>query len=152
MSQLDIWGFDENQVGGKVGKSHPETSQKASKNVRSGTQQAQILSHLLKINSGTAYEISEHVFNTAGRSISPNQCATRLLELREKGLLDYVRDSRSGQPIERETTPGNTGLVQRLSKRGMEQAVRIGINQGVTHGERKTVESKRLRSDTESFT
>jgi len=58
------------------------------------------------------------VVNGAGKPISPNQVCTRLLELRDEGLVDYVRDFPGGPIVEATTTPGNTGQVHRLTESG----------------------------------
>tara|TARA_R110002020_G_scaffold113958_1_gene262167 strand:- start:154 stop:564 length:411 start_codon:yes stop_codon:yes gene_type:complete len=120
-SQPNLWGFDPNQIGGKVGNAHPETSQTASLRVKSGTQKAQaILSLGFADPDGlTAYELSTQIFNGAGQNLSANQTATRLGELREQGLAVYLFDE-VGRPVERETTPGNSGIVHILSRYGHE--------------------------------
>ncbi len=151
--QTNLWGIDPEALGGKVGRNHPETSQKAAKNVRSGSQQAQVVARLYLLGEATAHEIADHVFNKAGKAISPNQCATRLLELREKGLVEYCRDPVTGRPIEKATTLNSSALLQRLTGEGRLQAVTIGLAERRENGSTKTsLEVKRVRSDTESFT
>jgi len=114
-----LWGFDPEEEGGKVGRDHPETSKLAAKQVKSGSQKAQILVLLNSCSWATGYTLSEGVFNGAGRSISPNQTCTRLQELREDGLVERIVDSVTGKPMERTTTPGNTGHLHRLTSRGL---------------------------------
>ena len=94
MEQPNLWGFDPNQVGGKVGNDHPETSQRASMRVKSGSQKAQAIIALEERGADgmTAYDLSTVIFNGAGREISPNQAATRLGELRDQGLAGYLFD------------------------------------------------------------
>ena len=122
--QMNLWGFNPNQIGGKVGSDHPETSQRASMRVKSGTQKAQAIKALSEGDPGgmTAFDLSTVIFNGAGREISPNQAATRLGELREQGLAGYLFDQ-VGRPVERETTPGNTGIVHVLTRFGREVAM-----------------------------
>jgi len=127
MSQPNLWGFDPSEVGGKVGRSHPETSRKAAKRVKSGTQKAQLILDLNFHEEGkTAYELSASIFTADGRTISPNQTATRLGELREQGLVSYAFDQ-IGRPVERETTPGNTGIVHVLTLEGRQVATDLKL-------------------------
>tara|TARA_R110002020_G_scaffold155677_3_gene336892 strand:- start:1659 stop:2063 length:405 start_codon:yes stop_codon:yes gene_type:complete len=129
MSQPNLWGFDPSEVGGKVGRSHPETSRKAAKQVKSGTQKAQLILSLDVdyLHGGkTAYELSASIFTSDGRTISPNQTATRLGELREQGLVSYAFDQ-IGRPVERETTPGNTGIVHVLTLGGRQVATDLKL-------------------------
>jgi len=123
-SQTNLWGFNPDQVGGKVGNDHPETSQRASMRVKSGSQKAQAIMALSEHHPDgmTAFDLSTVIFNGAGREISPNQTATRLGELREQGLAGYLFDQ-VGRPVERETTPGNTGIVHVLTRFGREVAM-----------------------------
>ena len=120
--QDTLWGFDPDGEGGKVGRLHPETSQLAAKQVKSGSQKAQILVLLNSCSWATGYTLSEGVFNGAGRSISPNQTCTRLQELREEGLVERIPDVITGEPLEEATTPGNTGQLHRLTVKGMRVA------------------------------
>jgi hypothetical protein len=107
-------------VGGKIGTNHPATAVAAAHTVKAGTQHALIVKELSLAPGGlTAYDLADgRVKNAAGRPISPNQIATRLLELRERGFVEYTFE-------ERETTPGNTGMVQRLTVLGIIQAWKI---------------------------
>ena len=124
MIQQSMW----DEIGGKVGRDHPEQSHKAAATVKSGTQKAQILLTLYKLwpHKGlTGYEVSSHVFNGAGRPISPNQACTRLLELREKGLVEFDYDRFTGTIIEAPTTPGNTGAVHVLTQLGINKVIEL---------------------------
>jgi len=121
--QMSIWG----DVGGKVGKNHPETSRTAAFTVKSGSQKAQIALALRNAypEGMTGYELSNFIFNGAGRTISPNQTCTRLLELRESGHVEFMREFDRGPVVEKETTPGNTGQVNRLTGLGIRAAATI---------------------------
>lgn len=119
-SEPTLWGFDPKDVGGKVGHDHPLTSHRAAAQVQSGSQKAQVLLALRHNPEGmTGYELADWVFNKAGKPISPNQTCTRLLELREVGLVCYKHKFPGGPIIERATTPGNTGQVHVLTERGI---------------------------------
>ena len=127
-NQQNLWGFNPDQIGGKVGHAHPDTSHRASMRVKSGTQKAQAI-RLLAFHDPeglTAYELSKLIFNNAGDSLSPNQTATRLGELREQGLAMYLFDQ-VGKPVERQTTPGNTGLVHILTTYGHQVALDLKL-------------------------
>jgi len=128
MNQPNLWGFDPNEIGGRVGNSHPETSQRASMRVKSGSQKAQAIMALEESGADglTAYQLSKLVFNGAGDNLSANQTATRLGELREQGLAMYLFDQ-IGRPVERETTPGNTGLVHVLTRFGYEVSMDLRL-------------------------
>ena len=125
-SQPNIFGFDPDAVGGAVGSNHPPTSHVAAMRVKSGSQQAQAILALKRYEAEglTAYQLKDHILNGAGDPISANQTATRLGELREKGLAAYVFDQ-FGKPEERATTPGNTGYVHRLTRFGQQAALDI---------------------------
>tara|TARA_R110002020_G_scaffold229871_1_gene440636 strand:- start:47 stop:646 length:600 start_codon:yes stop_codon:yes gene_type:complete len=111
-------------IGGKTGRNHPETSQQAGRKVKSGTQKHQILRLLYAHREGmTAYEMRGRILNGAGDPISTNQIATRLLELRESSMVEFVRNDITGVVLERETTPNNTGQVQRASQWGIHNAI-----------------------------
>ena len=128
MNQMNLWGFNPNQIGGKVGNDHPETSQRALMRVKSGSQKAQAIMALEERGADgmTAYDLSTVIFNGAGREISPNQAATRLGELRDQGLAGYLFDQ-VGRPVERETTPGNTGIVHVLTRFGYEVSMDLRL-------------------------
>jgi len=121
--QPSLW----DQVGGLVSNDHPSTSHRAAMTVKSGSQKAQILIALHSVwpdGGFTGYELSTRgfVLNEAGDPISPNQTCTRLLELRDSGLVEFKRQFPGGPIIEAPTTPGNTGLVHRLTQQGIHQA------------------------------
>ena len=119
-SEPTLW----DSVGGKTGRDHPETSKRAGRKVKSGTQKHQILCLLYAHRDGmTAYEMRGRILNNAQDPISTNQIATRLLELRESGMVEFARDDITGMILERETTPNNTGQVQKASQLGIQNAI-----------------------------
>jgi len=128
MSQQNLWGFDPDAVGGKVGTDHPETSHQAAMTVKSGSQKAQAIKALKDSHPEglTAFQLSELILNGAQRPISPNQAATRVGELHDQGLATYLFDE-VGRPQERETTPGNTGQVHVLTNYGHQVAVNLQL-------------------------
>lgn len=96
---------------GQVGAKDPSTSRRsAQSHPRYGTQRWKVL-RALERGPHTAHEIAEAL----GKS--PNLIATRLGELREGGFVAYHRNEQ-GMRVERETTPGNTGLVQEITPLG----------------------------------
>ena len=124
--QPSLW----DKTGGLVSDKHPQTSHTAARRVKSGSQKAQIL---IELNSFwpdqtrglTGFALAELVVNGAGRPISPNQVCTRLLELRDEGLVDYARAFPGGPIVEATTTPGNTGLVHRLTEHGYLTTIQV---------------------------
>ncbi len=120
--QPSLW----DQTGGKVGHHHPQTSHTAARQVRSGSQQALILLALWD-GPSTAYRLSTggRIINKAGHPVAPNQIATRLGELRDRGWVVYVREFPGGPIVEEATTPGNSGQVQELSDAGRREASRL---------------------------
>ena len=133
--QPSLW----DQTGGKVGDDHPLTSHKAATTVKSGSQKAQILLalHAVWPDGGyTGYDLSTRslVLNGSGRPISPNQTCTRLLELREAGLVEFKREFPGGPIVEAVTTPGNTGQVHCLTTHGYKTTVALAASErpGIT--------------------
>jgi hypothetical protein len=120
--QPSLW----DQTGGKVGHDHPQTSHTAARQVRSGSQQALILLALWD-GPSTAYRLSTggRVVNKGGHPVAPNQIATRLGELRDRGWVVYVREFPGGPIVEEATTPGNSGQVQELSDAGRRETSRL---------------------------
>ena len=117
--QPSLW----DQTGGLVSDEHPSTSHRAAMTVKSGSQKAQILVALRTVwpdGGFTGYELSTRglVLNGAGEPISPNQTCTRLLELRDSGLVEFKREFPGGPIVEAVTTPGNTGQVHHLTTQG----------------------------------
>jgi len=119
MNEPTLWGGET----GKVGDDHPLTSHKAAMNLKAGTQKHQIVRQLFMSSHGlTAFELYGKILNGAGHPISTNQIATRLLELREWGLVDFRRDPITGLPETRTTSGSNEGQVQELTERGRKNA------------------------------
>ena len=95
-----------------------------------GTQKAQSLLALRAVwpdRGLTGYDLSTRglVVNGAGLPISANQACTRLLELRDAGLVDFQREFPAGPIVEAPTTPGNTGQVHTLTAYGVSKASAI---------------------------
>lgn len=105
--QLDLF-----TTPGKVGRDHPATATDAATRgrFRFGTQRHQVLAALTR-GDATAHTVAQRV------GLTPNQCATRLLELREAGLVDFVRDD-TGQVVTAPTTGGFRGQVQCITAEG----------------------------------
>ena len=120
--QPSLW----DQTGGKVGHDHPQTSHTAARQGRSGSQQALILLALWD-GPSTAYRLSTggRVVNKGGYAVAPNQIATRLAELRDRGWVVYARQFPGGPIVEETTTPGNSGQVQKLTDLGRSEAIRL---------------------------
>jgi hypothetical protein len=101
---------------GAVGKEHPPTAQRAARRKTNiehfGTQRYRALYWLAGHTDATAAETAPYV------KVSRNQCATRLGELREDGLVEWVRDER-GDIITRPTGPRDDGQVQRITALGL---------------------------------
>ena len=114
------------QVGGKVSDNHPLTSHVAAARVKSGGQKAQGLIALQAVypEGLTAFQLADHIVDGSGRNISRNQAATRLGEIRDNGWAELKLD-RAGLPEQRTTTPGNTGVVYKLTDIGYRMAVGV---------------------------
>lgn len=85
---------------GKVGHDHPGTSHRAARNANVKGQKARLLALLVEAGADglTCFEAAPLL------GISPNQTATRMMELREARLVARL-------PLTRPTTPGNFGHV-----------------------------------------
>lgn len=104
-------------MSGKVGRDHPETAKQAARLVKEGSQQAAILDILQDFGPMTAAEITPWLNSYLNRSsISRNQCATRILELREKGKVTALLDDQ-GEVVTRTTEGANKGIVWTLMPR-----------------------------------
>lgn len=103
---------------GKVSAAHPQTSHDAAR-LQFGSQRFRVLRTIKAagVVGATAAEVA------AVHSLSRNQTATRLMELREWGFIEYRADNR-GNPIKRATGPKAEGLVQFITQAGRE-AVRF---------------------------
>lgn len=98
---------------GKVGRRHPGTSHEAAKMPGKKSQAVALLRLLATagaMNVGTA---------AARMGKSPNQMATRMLELREAGLAERVLDPATGQPVQAPTPMGGQGEVHRATDAGI---------------------------------
>lgn len=107
---------------GKVSTLAPPTSRKAGtqKPPRFGSQRWEVLQAISRTNHGrTAAEVTDYLNRPGGRDkpISRNQVATRLLELREAGLVQYRTDEK-GAVIVRPTGPKDTGAVHFITLAG----------------------------------
>jgi hypothetical protein len=96
---------------GMTGRDHPKTSRAAGTTPKKGSQRELVLT-LLALGPKTAYELSVLM----GKS--PNQVATRCGELHADGFVEYARHAETREIMERETTPGNTGRVHRITPAG----------------------------------
>lgn len=118
---------------GKVGRSHPETSQRAarrpSNRIRFGTQRWQVLETLRHDGRQTAAEIAAEV------GLSRNQTASRLHELREVGFVRCARDS-DGQLLLRATGPKDWGQVQEITEAGRRAIAVVKVPCGDLSGDR----------------
>lgn len=111
--------------GPKTGADHPETSHRAATVVRHESQKAKALLYVVDHSEGgTAREVG------VALGIAPNQAATRLLELREAMLVEYLVGD-DGTFVERETTPGCTGLVHVPTRDGYREAASLRVASGL---------------------
>lgn len=97
---------------GLTGRGHSATSRTAGTTPRKGTQRYAVLEVLMRRTNATAYEVARDL----GKS--PNQIATRLGELHDDTFVEYDRDHETRSIIERETTPGNSGMVHKVTAAG----------------------------------
>lgn len=123
--------------GGKVGSAHPGQSRRAAANVKAGSQQAALIGLVALRTSRiawplkgiTCFDAADPVRAMLGRDrdhpISANQIATRMGELHEMGLVEPAADDEFGEPILRETTPGNEGQVWIATDAGILEAGRL---------------------------
>jgi len=108
---------------GQVGRKHPETSRRAAKDPRFGTQKYRCL-EVLSRGARNAADVARAV------GVSPNQTATRLGELREDGFVTYSRDE-EGTILEGPTGRGeHSGRVQEITDLGRTALWRAGRRGG----------------------
>lgn len=121
----NLFGVDEGATGGAYRPTDPQTSKKAAKGVKIGSYHADIVHTLgLVYPEGlTARAVSEHSLTTGKKELSPEKANTRLKELRDRGLVDFVRDVTTLQPLEHKTTENNTGRVHALTTQGYNEYV-----------------------------
>jgi hypothetical protein len=101
---------------GRVGSHHPGTAQHAARQpsnvIRFGTQRWRVLDDLDRLGDSTCAETAARV------GLSRNQCATRLLELRDVEMVAYVHDPDTGEIVTRKTGPNDEGMVQAITAAG----------------------------------
>lgn len=108
---------------GALRRAATPSEQVAAATTKVSDQQGRILAVLAEWATATGYEISGAV------EMSPNQVATRLLELRTAGLAEWItaetledRADSAGYLVA-ETTPGNTGRLHRCTAAGLQAVV-----------------------------
>ena len=122
---VNLFGVDEGATGGPYRPTDSQTSKKAAKGVKIGSYHADIV-HTLGLvypQGMTARAVAEHSLATGKKELSPEKANTRLKELRDRGLVDFVRDVTTLQPLEQKTTEGNTGRVHALTTHGYNEYV-----------------------------
>lgn len=127
--QLCVGTVTPGQPGGKVGRHHPDQSKRAAATVDAGTQQA----HLLTIvdwwtSTGdvvgrTCAEAAPELSERVGHTVSRNQTATRMGELRDKCLVSELCDD--GVKVKRQTEGDNEGQVWVVTRAGHAEAMRL---------------------------
>jgi len=103
---------------GKVGRRHPGTAHDAAKMPGKRSQAVALLRLLATagpMNVGTA---------ASRMGKSPNQMATRMLELREAGLAERLADE-SGRPVQAPTPMGGQGEVHQTTPAGIRYLMRL---------------------------
>ena len=131
MSQPTLWGFDENERGGQVRSTDPETSHRVAASVQVGSYHAMVVLLLAETHPKgmTARAVSDGSYRRVeggagpGQRLSPEKASTRLKELHDRGFVEFVRDPSTHAPLEAPTTPGNTGRLHVLNQRGYELSV-----------------------------
>lgn len=118
--------LDPGQVGGgKVGRRHPDQSRHAAAIVKAGSQLAALLNivyyrgHVGSTSAEAAVELSD----VLGHIVSRNQTAARMLELRERGLVEA--GTVDGDPEKRTTSAGAEGQVWVVTDLGLTELRRI---------------------------
>lgn len=117
--------LDPRQVGGgKVGHRHPDQARRAAATVRVGSQLDALLKIVYYQDGVTSSEAAPALSTRVGHPVSPNQTATRMLELRERGLVEAGTDG-DGHPEMRPTSTGNTGQVWVVTDLGRDEIRRL---------------------------
>lgn len=112
--------LDPGQVGGgKVGRRHPDQSKHAAAIVRVGSQLAALLDIVYYADGVTSAEAAPGLSSLVGHPVSRNQTAARMLELRERGLVEAGTDG-DGHPEKRTTSAGAEGQVWVVTDLGRE--------------------------------
>ncbi len=97
---------------GRVARNAPATSRVASEKVRAGSHRWRILEALSVHGPANAKAIASRL------DLVPNAVASRLGELRDQSLVEYVLDPATGAPLVDAASVGNTGMVQGISATG----------------------------------
>ena len=128
MAQPTLWnGIDPEETGGAYRKDGPENSLKAARTVKSGSWHAFIVDTLLSVypEGLTARNISDYSLDSGKGHLTPEKANTRIKELRDRGLVDFVYDENTRLPIEAPTTEGNTGRLNKLTRTGYNEALSL---------------------------
>ena len=128
MGQPTLWnGINPEETGGAYRKDGPASSLKAARNVKSGSWHAWILDTLLIVypEGLTARNVAQHSDTSGKGALTPEKANTRIKELRDRGLVDFVFDKYTGLPVEAPTTEGNTGRLHVLTRWGYNEALSL---------------------------
>ena len=128
MNQPTLWnGIDPEETGGAYRQDGPDNSLTAARNVKSGSWHAFIADTLLSVypEGLTARNVSDHSLDSGKDHLTPEKANTRLKELRDRGLVDFVYDRNTQLPIEAPTTEGNTGRLHVLTRQGYNEALSL---------------------------
>ena len=128
MGQPTLWGgVNPEETGGAYRKDGPANSLQAAKTTRSGSWHAWILDMLLSVypEGLTARNIAQHSDTSGKGTLTPEKSATRIKELHDRDLVDYVLDQNTGLPVEAPTTEGNTGRLHVLTRWGYNEALSL---------------------------
>lgn len=102
--------------------SRPQATSRAAGEIRRGSDRAEVLLFMLAVGHATADAVA------AGLKKSPNEVAARLLELRNGGYVQYVKQD--GKKVRRRTRSGRSAYVQALSVQGLRKARELREAQG----------------------
>jgi len=128
MGQPTLWnGINPEETGGAYRKDGPASSLKAARNVKSGSWHAWILDTLLIVypEGLTVRNVAQHSDTSGKGALTPEKANTRIKELRDRGLVDFVFDKYTGLPVEAPTTEGNTGRLHVLTRWGYNEALSL---------------------------
>ena len=128
MAQNTLWGgIDPEETGGAYRKDGPENSLTAARNIKVGTWHAYIAELLLNFypEGLTATCVADNSLDSGKGRLTPEKANTRIKELRDRGLVDFVYDENTQLPIEAPTTEGNTGRLHKLTRQGYNEALSV---------------------------
>lgn len=128
MAQNTLWGgIDPEETGGAYRKDGSDNSLKAARTVKSGSWHAWIAEALMSVypEGLTARNISDYSLDSGKGRLTPEKANTRIKELRDRGLVDFVYDENTQLPIEAPTTEGNTGRLHKLTRQGYNEALSV---------------------------